>query len=100
MPTLSYEVIGEHSAPDDFKAYVSRTFGQTKQLHIIAQQTTNDELAARRGNTNTQIEFDLSVSETYHGDDLVICGFMYVDGVRGNWIVIEVKDRVRFDILN
>jgi len=102
MSTRQYEIIGEHSAPEDFKNYMYRTLlaGKNK-LHIAARRTDADELAEHRGDTDI-IEFDLLVRETTHieHDTLYIGGYRYDDEVNSGWVHIEVTDRIRFDTID
>ena len=101
MSTVSYEVIGEHDAPEDFKNYVFKRLVDEKNLHLVAKQTTIDDLASRRSESDTVIEFDLLIRELHtNDDDFAIAGYIFQNGEQGSWIVIEVTDRVRFDILD
>ena len=101
MSTVSYEVIGEHDTPEDFKNYVLEKLVDEKNPHIVAKQTTTDDLASRRGEPDTVIEFDILIRELHTSDDdFAVGGYMYHNGEKGSWIVIEVTDRVRFDILD
>lgn len=99
MSTIAYEVIGEHSAPSDFTDYAYRMLSNKEQLHIVAVQTTHDELAARRGSLDSTIEFDFHIREILTDPVPVFSGFMYTDGEKGSWVQIGVTDRVRFTIL-
>ena len=99
VSTSTYEVTGEQSAPEDFKIYLYGMLRDNTKLHITARRTDIDDLAARRGDT-TDIEFEFLVREIYYyGDDLAVNGLMYTDGQKGSWILMEVTDRVRFDII-
>ena len=101
MSTISYEVVGEHSAPDDFESYALTLRAQRKRVPITAQQVTVDELAARRGQNTAEISFEFLIAEMHPLDDgYALGGFMYTNEVRGNWIMIEVTDRVRFDVFD
>ncbi|HEY8886510.1 MAG TPA: hypothetical protein VIM31_03375 [Candidatus Microsaccharimonas sp.] len=97
MSIQHYEVIGEHSAPEDFNNYVASRFREGK-LQIVAEPTEVDELTARRGETDTRIEFDFRIRETHRDNDTLVLGGTYHNGEKDIWIQIEVTDRVRFDI--
>lgn len=100
MSTRSYEVTGEHAAPLDFQDYVLRQFPQ-RVIHITARPLEVDELAVRRGEEPEQIEFDLRIGALYGPvDDFVVQGSTKAFGEKTSWIKIEVKESVRFDILD
>lgn len=106
MPTVSYEVIGKHGAPNNFKKYILKTLSKTgrsgKLPHIVARRIVVDELATRRSQTDTEIEFNLEVHSTYHHSYFSVTGSMCFDGVKEDrWILIEATDYgVRFDVID
>ena len=105
MTTVRYEIIGEHSAPYDFMENAYRTLlARNKQIHLVAQRISVDDLAARRGDVTTQIEFDFGIVMTDHTTDIPsVSGYMYTNGERGNWIMLQVdseNNHVWFDLFD
>ena len=96
MSTVNYEVSGELSAPDDFTNGVYEMLRE-KSIHLVAVRTDVDDLAMKRGDSNT-IEFDLHIREIIRHNTLVVSGYMFNGSEQGPWISIEVTDRARFSI--
>ena len=96
MPTVNYEVSGELSAPEDFTNGVYEMLREKSKLHLVAVRTDVDDLAMKRGDSNT-IEFDLRIREIILlNNALVVSGYMFKGSEQGEWISIEVTDRARF----
>ena len=102
MSTLSYEVVGELSAPEDFIRYALQVYGEGEPIENVAAKRINiDELTARRGKTVTNVTLTLLIEETHRQNDtFVISGLGSINGEALQWLQIEVTDRARFDILD
>lgn len=100
MSTRRFEVIGEHSAPQDFEKDVYDALKNHDMVHITAKETTRNDLAARRGVTVDDLEFDFKIENIHTGPRPVFGGHMFTNDIKGRWIQIEVTaDNVQFNLL-
>lgn len=101
LTTNSYEVTGELSAPQDFIDGIHRTrLAHSETIQLTAKRIDVDELAARRGESDTQIEFEFIIGITDETEsNPAVSGRM--DAANGKWILIRAdfdNNHVRFDI--
>lgn len=95
MAIHSFEVIGEHSAPEEFKDYLYESLKMRRHLHIRAIAIL-DELARKRGDV-AEREFELIIREVHPDKDAF---FVNVSDVETkDWIRIDVDDHVHFELI-
>lgn len=101
MTTTHFEVTGEQRAPQDFIDDIHRTrLAHIERITLTAKRIDVDELAARRGESDTQIEFEFIIGITDETEsNPAVSGRM--DTENGKWILIRAdfeNNHVRFDI--
>ena len=96
MTAGSYEVVGEHAQPSDFRDYLLTQLMKREPLHLEAVERHN-ELAVRRGLTPREFTFTIRAYYVDRGVETT----EVINTETGEWLHIKITGlTVTFDLLS